>query len=192
MSLTIFYLSASSLKDEIFLRELSLGFTKFTRKFILLYSWEHQNAESCWFQAKRISAHFSEQMVANIALCAHHRSFLQLSDGELNLNRKPLETFLQTMQGIIISPVFQQNGSSDFVYDAEKILRFLYETLAPEHLFLFPDNPLSPLGSKPLFITPESQAKALSVYPEEARVLRFAAEFQNAVIAQPKTFSLLP
>jgi len=182
----LLYLSSSNLKDEIFLRDFAT-YTQFVNPVIIIPDTNFETPEDAYFLNKKISAKLSEQMIPNLPLSSTHRKVLLTNPNGYELQYDLINTFLNTVKVLLLSP-FNDSGmrinSMDLIHSLHQSRQFDWlET------WLFPDNPLSPLGSSDETINSLAEINnLLKVYPEETKVLELSAKLLPVKIRLARTY----
>lgn len=177
----IVFLSKYNVQDDIFLKDLSNNF-KYQKPVLLVHDSPYSKPEDTGFLTKRISAHLSENMVANIPVSGHQRSIFQADTLRLDL----LNSWWK-MSGTIVLNTLKKDGSA---WSHDELLQKLKYALPEAEVDVFTRNPLSPLGSSGNRIQDPQQIHTwMNVYPEEKEVLELSLALLPVRILIPKQYT---
>jgi hypothetical protein len=177
----IVFLSKYNVQDDIFLKDLSKNF-KYQEPVLLVHDSPYSKPEDTGFLTKRISAHLSESMIANIPVSGHQRNIFQADTLRLDL----LNSWWK-MSGTIVLNTLMPDGSK---WNHNELLLKLKQALPEAEVDVFTRNPLSPLGSSGARIQDPKQIQTwMEVYPEEREVLELSLEILPVRILIPKQYT---
>ena len=180
----IIFLSQQNVQDDIFLKDLSRNYS-YNTSVLLVHDSPYTSAEDTSFLTKRISAHLSESMIANIPISGHQRNIFQ--DGQLRIEL--LQSWWKLSNTIVLNTLLPDGNK----WNAIELLQKIRQGLPNSALDIFTRNPLSPLGSSGAEIqSPEQIHSWLEVYPEEKEVLELSLSILPVRIRIPKQYPNTP
>jgi hypothetical protein len=183
-SLTLLHLSIKNVQDDIFLKDLSSGFS-WKQPVLLVHDSPYASPEDTRFLTKRISGHFSEALVANVAFSGDQRNLLQTENGVVNIRIDLMQQMYRMAPVLILNSLLANTG----YIPAQTLTRGLKAQLNPAEIVLFPDNPLSPLASAMERLESADRVQQLlNLYPEESSVLTLASELLPVSIRKAKEY----
>ncbi|MCI4666918.1 MAG: hypothetical protein MRZ79_02075 [Bacteroidia bacterium] len=182
----LIYLSEANLQDRLLIRDLVFNL-KIKEKALLVHSSFNGTLRDTRFVTKRLSSLFSEAMVYNNAFSGDQRNFCFRDEkGVLRVDKDRLERLIAPIQLIILGPLIMEDGKA-VLLESEELLAAIRSEMEISELFLFPDNPLSPLGPKAAVIEDEEGYNALAkVFEEEEDSLKRALKHRPARIILPQ------
>lgn len=183
----LLYLSQVNLKDRLFVKDFAHSFKPNEKAIIVHEPWA--TVGETLTVSKRLSSMLSETMVYNTAFSAATRNMITQQEDGLQISVPAIEQHLTHIQALILAPVILVDGQQQ-VGDIQAMTQALRYQLRIEQVYLFPANPLSPLGNKkPMVEDQTTQQQLLSVYEEEQATIELAYQLRPATIASPTNFS---
>ncbi|MEO1450386.1 MAG: hypothetical protein AAFV07_12715 [Bacteroidota bacterium] len=185
----LIYLSEANLRDRLFVRDLVFNY-KTQDKALLIHATFGGTVSDTRFVTKRLSALYSEAMVYNNAFPAGQRNIFQSNtEGQLVVDTDRIDSLLQTIQMLIISPIMPDEVGEDKLVDPLQLLQASRYALEADEVLVFPDNPMSPLASqKPLINEAADLQKWQAIYEEEGAALSRAMELRPARMVSPQNY----
>lgn len=185
----LIFLSQSNLKDRLSIQNFVFNF-KLKDKAILIHDHFGGTVKDTRFVTKRISSLLSEALVYNNAFSGDQRGIFYLENGELKMKKAFLEKLLPNVQMIVIGPVIKNEKGEAVLADAKAMIEVARKTFEADELFVFVDNPMSPLGNKRALIEKEADIEPfLKVYDEERPALERALKLAPARLVTPGNYS---
>lgn len=185
----LIYLSEANLRDRLFIKDFVFNY-KSQEKALVFHAPFGGTVRDTRFVTKRISALLSEAMVYNNAFMADQRNFFSYSEtGDLQINREAIEKLLWPIQQLLFGPVMTKEGEAQLV-DPLELLQLTRHTFGVEEVILFPDNPMSPLGSsKPLIDSEAEKDRLIGIYEEESASLNLAYQLRPVRLCTPANYA---
>lgn len=185
----LIYLSTANLQDRLFIKDFVHNL-KTKTPMLILHEAFGGTLRDTTFVTKRISALLSECLVHNHAFSAAQRDFFYQKDGELQVAKEKIDPLFAHIHVVILGPIVKVNGE-EMLFDAKKMVLAVKNAYNIEEVILFPDNPLSPLGSKKSSISSEEDLeKLLKLYEEEKAALQRGYEMRTARICTPVNYCM--
>lgn len=182
----LLYLTAGNLRSTPFVKDLVYNY-KEVGKSILVHD-HFGGLSDTRFVSKRISALMSEEMITNQAVSGDQRSLFQWHEGQVSVRKELLETSLKTVDLLVVNAIGIQDGVA-IAIDPLMVVHELRKAFGLQEVYLFAKNSRSPMVANPhRFEIAESIQALLTVYEEEAEVLRAAQSLVPAVVASPSNF----
>ncbi|MEM7656468.1 MAG: hypothetical protein AAF399_10100 [Bacteroidota bacterium] len=185
----LIYLSEANLRDRLFIKDFVFNY-KSQEKALVFHAPFGGTVRDTRFVTKRISSLLSEAMVYNNAFSADQRNFFSFApNGELQINREAIEKLLWPIQQLLFGPVMTKEGEAQLVNPLE-LLQLARHTFEVEEVTLFPDNPMSPLGSaRPLIDSEAERDRLIGIYEEESPSLNLAHQLRPARVCLPANYA---
>lgn len=185
MKINILFIQENSLKDDYFLKHLADNLVKIQNKFLIVHEPVHQNKVETWFYTKRVSAKLSESMVGNLPFSAEHKSIFKFNNHQIEANQEIFYKNFQLLNVLVLNGVFH-----DRIINIQEIYTHLKKILEIQNIFLFTQNPLSPLASnEPLLLhSNDNLIYYQNIFPEETKTFEFAKDFMPIYLVNPQSF----
>lgn len=191
MTIELVYLPETAARDKLFMRDLFAHLPKLSGKSLLLHYPGAVDPAVVRMVTKRIAANLSEQMLVNLAMSGDQRNLLTLSsEDKLNVRRDFIEQHLNQVDSLILNSLALNARGETVLLPPAIVLPALRDQLPIARSWLFPENPNSPLGTKPRDLGPgEDIEELLAPYPEEEATLRLAQQLAPCHIGAPRDLS---
>ncbi|MEO1588792.1 MAG: hypothetical protein AAFS00_15995 [Bacteroidota bacterium] len=178
------------MRDRMMMRDLVFQY-KLPGKTLVFHDTFGDTLRDTRFVTKRLSVLFSEAMVYNNAFTAEQRGIMSWDGTSWEIDTDRIQHLIEHIQVIVIGPVIAGANGPELVADPLSMVEAAKAAFGAEDIFLFPDNPLTPLGQKkPLIANRDDYQSYLQSYEEEKRVLDHALRLAPAHIALPTNYSV--
>jgi len=183
----LLYLSTQNLQDRLFIKDLVHNFPS-GEKIVLFHEAFGDTVSDTRFVTKRISALFSEQMVYNNAFSSDQRGMIIRSNDRYQVNVSLIEQLFVPIQLLILNPVIAA-PEGPVLAPPRALAKTLRQQLPGDELFMFPNNPLSPLAAKrPLIQVAQDSEYWTNLFEEEAETLQKALALAPVSIVSPTNY----
>ncbi|MEL6132845.1 MAG: hypothetical protein AAFR59_05720 [Bacteroidota bacterium] len=187
--MNIIFLSEANLRDRLMIRDLVFKY-KLPGKTLVFHDTFGGTLRDTRFVTKRLSVLFSEAMVYNNAFMADQRQLMKWEGNTWQVDQDRVEALIEHIQVLIIGPVFTQDGEAQLVADPLTMVEAARKLYPEGEIFLFPDNPLTPLAQKrPVIDNQESYQTLVSSYEEEKATLDRGLRLAPVRIVLPTNYS---